>query len=101
MEGDANKQVGEFGGTYEYHNNQYINGRKYWLRSGYKAMWYIPEYKDWAIGRESYLGGTLRFITSVSDLRTTCPNNRSNSWKYWDDSNWISTNGVELNCEGM
>ena len=100
MEGDAKRQVGEFGGTYKY--DGYINDRKYWLRSGGKrAMWYIPEYKDWAIGRESYLGGTLRFITSVSDLGTKCPYNRSNSWKYWDGSNWISTNGVELNCEGM
>ena len=101
LKDDAKKQVGEFGGTYKYIGN--LNGRKYWSRSGEKrAIWYVPEYKDWAIGNGGiYLGGEKRYITSVSDLETTCPNNASNSWKYWDGNNWISTNGVELNCEGM
>ena len=83
-------------GIYSY--NGTINGRDYWIKvGGGRAIWYYPQFKDWAIGEEKKLGSNFRSITSYSE--STCPNNSKNGWKYYDNG-WISTNDVQLNCIG-
>ena len=88
----------EYEGIYNY--NGTINGRDYWVKvGGGRAIWYYPQFKDWAIGEEKKLGSNFRSITSISDSESTCPNNSKNDWNYWNNG-WISTNDIQLNCIG-
>ena len=98
LEGDAKKQVGEYEGSYIYDGN--INGKIYWLKTDEKqAIWYYPEYKEWAFGKKNNLGKKWRFITGLTTTDTTCPNNAS-TWKYWNGDIWITTNDPQFSCEG-
>ena len=83
-------------GIYSYTGD--INGRKYWLKSdGTRAIWYVPDFKDWAIGSNDNLGSKTGGIFSTGNLETQCPHDKQNNWKYYDEE-WISSNDVRLNC---
>ena len=89
----------EYEGLYSY--NGTINGRDYWVKfEGGSAIWYIPDFKDWAIGEEMDLGSKTCSAQTSSDLESTCPKNAKNDWNYLDDDKWMSTNDVQLNCIG-
>ena len=83
-------------GVYEF--NEIVNGRNSWKTSS-QAIWYIPEFKDWAIGPLSGIGTKLRGITSVADLDTKIFNVRPNQWYYWDGE-WkaIKIGDITFNC---
>ena len=96
--GDAMVYSQYYDGTYIYNGN--VNGRMSWLKSGGgAAIWYYPEYKDWAIGNENKIGTNWRRFTSASNLETICPYNADNVWKYWDDTAWLATNDVYIICD--
>ena len=100
LSGGAMNKQGSNAGIYSYKGD--INGRKYWLKSdGKQAIWYVPEFKDWAIGAtaNNKLGSRYRNICSVKNLETQCPYNTQNVWKYHiGNGEWKSTNDVKLNC---
>ena len=85
-------------GTYKYKGT--INGRAYWVKPTNKqAIWYVPEFKEWAIGGLSSLGSTFRGIASVGELEAECPDDDGLKWKYWDGS-WKDTSDVQFECQG-
>ena len=88
-------------GTYQQKGT--INGRPYWVNpTNDEAIWYYPQYKDWAIGPLSNLGTNWRSITSVGALEANCPDDDRADWKYWDGS-WKKTkytSDVQVECQG-
>ena len=88
LHGDVKAVKGYYEGVYSYSGT--INGRDYWVKAeGGRAIWYYPQYKDWAIGAEKKIGSNFRGITSISNLESTCPNNFKNQWLYYDTGhNW-------------
>ena len=94
--GEANKWVVDFGGTYIY--DKMVNGKMSWIKSGGQAIWYYPQFKEWAFGNEDKIGTNWRHITSES--LSMCPYNANNDWVYWNFNKWISTNEVKVECGG-
>ena len=96
IRGEAMDAQDSRAGIYSYTGD--INGRKYWLKSdGTRAIWYVPDSKDWAIGSNDNLGSKTGGIFSTGNLETQCPHDKQNNWKYYDEE-WISSNDVRLNC---
>ena len=87
---------GDRQGIYEF--NGIVNGRISWKTSS-QAIWYYPEFKDWAIGPLSDIGTSSRGITSVANLDTKIFNVPNNEWYYWD-SEWkvIKSGDITINC---
>ena len=77
-----------------------VNGRESWTTSS-RAIWYLPEYKDWLIGNLDKRGTSNRFITSrfVYDLEQPYD---VEYWNYYHSESWV-TNGsatdVIVKCE--
>ena len=96
LKDDILSKQGSRQGVYEF--NEIVNGRNSWKTSS-QAIWYIPEFKDWAIGPLSGIGTKLRGITSVADLDTKVFNVPNNKWYYWD-SEWkvIKSGDITINC---
>ena len=49
-----------------YQLSKLVNEKASWI-SKYQAIWYIPEFKDWAVGDLVDLGNKFRRITSTGD----------------------------------
>ena len=86
-------------GTYQL--SEEINGKPSW-KSATQAIWYYPDFKDWAIGSLSDIGTNFRGITSVDyNVENDCPQEvPKDKWKYWDGSEWqaASSNDVSFQC---
>ena len=85
-----------------YQLSQEINGKPSW-KSGTQAIWYYPEYKDWAIGSLSDIGTSIRGITSIGDGEYDCPQQvPKDKWKYYEGSDWqkAGSNDISFQCTG-
>ena len=86
-------------GTYT--SNGTINGRTYWVKATNDlAIWYIPRFKDWAIGSLTYLGTTMRDCETLSELESECPDDNRLLWGYWNGNSWEETSDIEFDCQG-
>ena len=56
---------------------QTTNGRTSW-KSGSKAIWYIPDYDDWAIGELEDIGTTTREISAYDEQVDISPSDVPN-----------------------
>ena len=67
-----------------------------------KAIWYVPQFKNWAIGSLEKKGTTIRGITTVGNNEVNYPQD-SGPWKYWNDYAWMSGgNDITVECiDGM
>ena len=79
-----------------YRAHQTINGKTSWISAATEnqtAIWYVPKYKDWAIGDVKHIGGFQRQITSTQNLNNQeskewnlSPTDiSSENWKYYDN----------------
>ena len=68
-------------GIYQYNG---IVNRKHSWKSEDQAIWFYPEFKDWAIGSLVDIGTNFRGITSAYDQDIGLLNVPNNKWKYWD-----------------
>ena len=47
-----------------------INGKRVWINNaGTKAIWFFPDYKDWAIGAWSNRGTKTRDLASADNVQ--------------------------------
>ena len=67
-----------------------------------QAIWYVPQYKNWAIGSLEKKGTSRRGITTVGNNEVGDPQD-TGPWKYWNDYAWTSGgNDVIVECiDGM
>ena len=100
LENDVKDKWSSLEGVYTFHG--YSNEVEYWVDAGgQNAIWYYPNFKDWAIGLLYYLGTYYRSISSDNDLETVqCPNNEGYLliWKYSSYNSWTATNDVDIKC---
>ena len=76
-----------------------VNGKESWTTSS-NAIWYVPEYKKWGIGRLAKRGTAIRFISSrfVYDLDQPYD---VEYWNTWRSGSWIidgSATDVTVKC---
>ena len=86
--------------TYEL--SETIHGKPSW-KSSTQAIWYYPEFTDWAIGPLSNIGTNFRGITSVGEEEYDCPQQvPKDKWDFWDGSNWLTANlnDISFQCTG-
>ena len=87
-------------GTYQLSST--VNGRPSWTTES-QAIWYVPEYKDWAIGSLENIGNTLSGISSVDDNEVDDPQHMV-SWNYSNGDEWVvdEKNDIIVECiDGM
>ena len=104
FENDVKDKQGKYEGVYTFQG--IIDERNYWVdAAGENAIWYISDWKDWAIGSADYIGTKYRHMRTTNDLEALCPYNDGYvlSWDYrdsnsYDDNTWIATNDVYINC---
>ena len=83
-----------------YQLSSIVNGRPSWISIS-QAIWYIPQFKNWAVGPLESLGTTNRGISSRFYNEADDPKNI----KYWDyyksGSGWISpeVNDIIIECK--
>ena len=86
-------------GTYQLLSSN-VNGRPSWISIS-QAIWYIPQFRNWAVGPLKSIGTTNRGISSRFYNEADDPQNV----KYWDyyksGIGWVSTdvNDVIIECK--
>ena len=87
---------GSLQGSYQL--GDWVNGKPSW-KTATNAIWFYPEFEDWAIGPLNYIGTNRRWITSVLDNQDLF-DVANNAWKYWDGE-WksIKNGDIEINCD--
>ena len=83
----------------EYEISGTINGRPSWI-SNDQAIWWLPQYSEWAIGTE--LGSDIRGVTGVSSDNNdfAWPNDHKYTWKYWNGTAWTpAANDIKVQCK--
>ena len=104
LENEVKDRQGKYEGAYSFQG--FSNERDYWVDAeGENAIWYIPDWKDWAIGSADHIGTKKRHMRTSNDLEAICPNNEGYmlSWDYRDsnsyyDNTWFATNDVFIKC---
>ena len=89
----------EIQGTYEVFVT--VNGKTSWTSTANNmAIWYVPQFKGWAIGTALDIGSNLQGIVDVSKSEWDCPNLvPSSEWYYFNDANWVKANGdIMVQC---
>ena len=96
LKNDVLSKQGDKQGIYEF--NAIVNGRHCW-RSSDQAIWYYPDFMEWAIGPLDYIGTNLRGIASAPNEDTELFNVPNNKWSYWD-SQWkqIENGDITISC---
>ena len=87
-------------GIYEISN--FVNGKPSWI-SDSQAIWYVPKFKDWAIGYKSKIGTTRRGISSFGNQGNMDPDIVPNDqWKYFKKNHWSKphSNDINIRCSG-
>ena len=87
FENDVKDKQGQYEGVYTFQG--YINDRDFWVDAeGENAIWYIPDWKDWAIGSADNIGTNYPHLRTSNDLEAICPNNEGYdlSWEYRDSN---------------
>ena len=88
LKNDALTQQGYRQGTY--HFSSTVNGRPSWTSKS-RAIWYVPQYKDYRIGNLKDIGSTVGGITAFENNEVDDPQHIV-SWKYNKDNEWVSPN---------
>lgn len=90
-----------------YYLSDKVNGGPSWTFYGKygKAIWYYPEYDDWAIGNQEKLGTNIRALTSFGAQGAyDVFNVPADKWRVWDndEKTWknVRSGDVVINCEG-
>ena len=103
FENDVKDKQGKYEGVYTFQG--IIDERNYWVdAAGENAIWYISDFKDWAIGSADKFGTTDRFIRTSNDLEAVCPNNEGYilAWEYRDGNTlsdpFIPTEDIHIKC---
>ena len=111
LSSDVHTHHGHCDGTYKLKG--VINEHTYWLRTDQqRAIWFIPEFEEWAIGYTAALGTSTRLITSLwtdDNLHgsvkhvSECPYDEQIVWAYWNqaENNWKNTDHVNIKCQGI
>ena len=62
------------------------------------AIWYVPQFKEWAIGSISKIGTNWRGISSNGQSEWDCPHLVPNeNWDYYDQNDgWITAVGERV-----
>ena len=96
LKNDVLRKQGSLQGTYKLLGE--VNGRDTW-RKGTQAIWYYPNFTDWAIGALDSIGTNLRGIASAANEDTELFNVPNNKWQYWD-SEWkqIENGDITISC---
>ena len=108
MKNDALKLQSYLSGTYLLSNP--VNGKSSWLlynpKKGYEyAIWYVPEYNDWAIGPLGNKGTNIRALTSFGGQGSQdllyVPKDKWNVWNNQAQS-WVlvGADDIEIQCKG-
>ena len=72
LENGVKDKQGHYEGVYTFQG--YINERDSWIDAeGENAIWYIPDWKDWAIGSADKVGTKYRHMRTTNDLEATVP----------------------------
>ena len=88
-----------------------VNGRPSWTSES-QAIWYLPSYKEWAIGNLYNIGEAIRGITSQGkEIKQTHGTTWGNSeaydpqdvlsWQYWNGDEFVSPdekNDIIVEC---
>ena len=91
MTNDALISQGSLQGIYGVY--QTTNGKTSW-KSTFQAIWYVPDWKDWAIGKLENIGNETCGIWSNNDEDYKGPSDiPDNTWKYYN-------NGKQNNGDG-
>ena len=90
-------------GYYDYY--QITNGKPSWVSDNH-AIWYLPDYFDWAIGARNKIGGNWAGIQSIGDQgRNKHPENVPNNvWVYAKNGQWqwsqMNNEDISVTCLG-
>ena len=76
-----------------------INDKPTWT-SASDAIWYLPQYQDWAIGPKASIGKDWAGIFSQGNHGGSDPNSvPSNWWTYWNGNAWTyQQNDIIIQC---
>ena len=99
LENSVKVKQGQYEGVYTFEG--FSNGVDYWVDAAEEnAIWYISDFKDWAIGSAYKFGTKDRFIRTSNDLEAVCPNNEGYilSWDYLVNLLFISTEDIYIKC---
>ena len=92
LKNNAATLQGTLQGTFQ--SSSPVNGRPSWTSES-QAIWYLPSYKEWAIGNLYNIGEAIRGITSQGkEIKQT-------SWKYWNGDGFVSPdekNDIIVEC---
>ena len=83
-------------GTYEI--SEIVNEKPSWASSTH-AIWYIPDFNQWAIGNLDWIGNKSRSaFTNLEEYQL--PDYYSNAWKYWNGNSFVPTNpnDIKVKC---
>ena len=79
-----------------------MNGQTSWISDSH-AIWYIPNWKQWAIGSLDDIGTTSRGIAGHEGHESGLPYDKSYMWDYSDENgNWIPdfVYDIKVMCTG-
>ena len=82
-----------------YQPSSTVNGRPSWTSESY-AIWYIPKFKEWAIGHLDNIG-TIYFGIKSEEVDELVDPQNVVSWQYYTGSKWNSTddkNDIIVEC---
>jgi hypothetical protein len=101
LKNDALKFQPLINGTYFL--SDIVNAKPSWKHKvNSKAIWYVPEYDDWAIGFLKKLGTTYRGLTSTNDQGSLdIFNVPSGKWKFYnnDDQIWTKAGKTDVTIQ--
>ena len=79
-----------------YINSSWVNGKPTWVSSSSKAIWYIQEYDEWAIGNLENIGTSYLYIYSEK-VTYECPFDvPTEMWWYYSNGIWKNAVGNEV-----
>ena len=86
-------------GTYE--ESVTVNGKTSWISTvNNTAIWYVPQFKEWAIGSALQIGTNWRGISSTGASEWDCPHLVPNSsWGYFNDAGWVTANFGDISVQ--
>ena len=78
----------------KYQLGEIVNGKQSW-KTATQAIWFYPEYEDWAIGSLDEIGTNLRGISSAAEENKDLFDVANDDWMYWD-GDWKSINSGDI-----
>ena len=110
MMNDAFKHQRGYQGLYE-RSEILVNGKPSWNNS-FNAIWYIPKFNEWVVGKMFDLGHNDTDMNSAGlkirgQFMYANGLGVANEWKYWNGSKWNFPNNpnnphdLHISCKGM